>query len=341
MRCKVEVIAREIARLGIGVRAIPFRGWIDSPEVRDALKSCDVIFGRTDDHDGRLLLDRFARFYAIPVIDVGLAMEPGPGGVFRDMGARVTVLVPEAPCLVCRSVIAPHIAAEEALARRSPAEYARRKREAYIRGGGDPAPAVVTFTTEAATMAVNELLQGLTDFRGEGGWAWHRVRRLDQARERRPGAVQRPHCALCGAPENSGARRRGAILGPGRVMERLRAAARCVLEAFRVIPRSELAAVIRGRHPGIGELPEGLLVVVRGSGDKWAVFRCPGECGEKLQLSLVPRRRPRWSVGQIDQLDRPTISPSVRVTSGCRCHFHVRQGQVDWCADSGHRKQTS
>ena len=249
MRRKVEVIARETARLGIGVRAIPFRGWIDSPEVRDALKSCDVIFGRTDDHDGRLLLDRFARFYAIPVIDVGLAMEPGPGGVFRDMGARVTVLVPEAPCLVCRSVIAPHVAAEEALARRSPAEYARRKREAYIRGGGDPAPAVVTFATEAATMAVNELLQGLTDFRGEGGWAWHRVRRLDQARERRPGAVQRPHCALCGAPETAGARRRGALLGPGRVMERLRAAARCVLEAFRVIPRSELAAVIRGRHP--------------------------------------------------------------------------------------------
>lgn len=204
MRPKVEVIARETARLGLGVRAIPFRGWIDSPEVRDALKSCDVIFGCTDDHDGRLLLDRFARFYAVPVIDVGLAIEPAPNGGFRDMGARVTVLVPEAPCLVCRSVIAPRVAAEEALARRLPAEHDRRKREAYVQGGGDPAPAVVTFTTEAATMAVNELLQGLTDFRGEGGWAWQRVRRLDQGRERRPGVVQRPHCPLCGTPGNWG-----------------------------------------------------------------------------------------------------------------------------------------
>lgn len=116
------------------------------------------------------------------------------------------------------------------------------------------------------------------------------------------------------------------------MMERLRNAARRALEVLRVIPRSKLAAVIRSRHPGLDGLPEAQLVVVRGSSDKWAVFRCPGGCGEKLQLSLVAGRRPRWSV-KVDRLGRPTITPSVRVTSGCLCHFHVRQGQVEWCSD--------
>jgi len=49
-------------------------------------------------------------------------------------------------------------------------------------------------------MAVDELLQGITDFRGEGGWAWNRVRRLDRGIERKPGAVQRANCGICGDP---------------------------------------------------------------------------------------------------------------------------------------------
>ena len=45
------------------------------------LKACDVIFGCTDDHDGRLMLNRLAYFYLIRVIDMGLAIDPAPDGV--------------------------------------------------------------------------------------------------------------------------------------------------------------------------------------------------------------------------------------------------------------------
>lgn len=46
-------------------------------------------------------------------------------------------------------------------------------------------------------MAVNELLQGLVDYRGDGGWAWQRARRLDRGEERRQGAKQRSDCPIC------------------------------------------------------------------------------------------------------------------------------------------------
>ena len=198
MRPKVEVVAREITGLGLGVRAVPIRHWIGDPLCHDALKACDVIFGCTDDHDGRLLLNRLAYFYLIPVIDMGLAIDLRPDGCgLRDLTGRVTVLFPEAPCLLCRGIVDPVAARDEGLRRRSPEEYERRKREAYVHGGGDPAPAVVTFTTATACLAVDELLQALTGFRSPAGWVWQRTRRFDRLADRRPGADQHPHCPVC------------------------------------------------------------------------------------------------------------------------------------------------
>lgn len=197
-RPKVDVIAHEINEMDIGVHALPMRGWITDPTFRDALKSCDLIFGCTDDHDGRLLLNRLAYFYLIPVIDMGLAIEPDlDKGIMRDMSGRVTVLIPGAPCLLCRGIVDPVTARDEDLKRRHPEEYERRKKEAYVRNSGQLAPAVVTFTTATACLAVDEMLQGLTGFRGSEGWLWQRTRRFDLMQDRRPGAVQEPYCPIC------------------------------------------------------------------------------------------------------------------------------------------------
>ena len=131
--------------MDIGVRVVPMRCWVADPALRDALKACDVIFGCTDDHDGRLLLNRLAYFYLSPVIDMGLAIEPKPDGDgMRDLSGRVTVLTPGAPCLLCRGIVDPVIARDDDLKRRNPSEYERRKKEAYVRGGGNLAPGVVT-----------------------------------------------------------------------------------------------------------------------------------------------------------------------------------------------------
>lgn len=198
MQPKVDVITREIVNMGIGTKVVPMKGWITDQAFRDSLKSCDVIFGCTDDHDGRLLLNRFAYFYLIPVIDMGLAIDPlEDGSGMRDMSGRVTVLTPGAPCLLCRGIVDLVTARDEDLKRRCHEEYERLKIEAYVRGGGTLAPAVVTFTTSTACIAVDELLQGLTGFRGPEGWVWQRIRRFDLMQDRRPGSTKQPHCPIC------------------------------------------------------------------------------------------------------------------------------------------------
>jgi hypothetical protein len=75
---KVHVVRDEVLRTGLDVEVHAIKSWVDSLETRDALKSCDVIFGCTDDHAGRIFLNRLAHFYLIPVIDVGLALRSRP-----------------------------------------------------------------------------------------------------------------------------------------------------------------------------------------------------------------------------------------------------------------------
>lgn len=203
---KVDVAKREVERMGLGTHVVTFDGWIGAPACRDMLKSMDLIFGCTDDHDGRVLLNRLAYYYLIPVIDLGLALRVADrqGDRVLDGDGRVTVLEPGASCLICRRVVSPIIAAEEALRRTDPAEFERRKAEAYVRGEGDPAPAVVSFTTAVATMAIEEMIQRLAQFRGPSGAIANRVRKFGLVEDFRPGAVRQP-CRVCGSPQIFGA----------------------------------------------------------------------------------------------------------------------------------------
>jgi molybdopterin/thiamine biosynthesis adenylyltransferase/proteasome lid subunit RPN8/RPN11 len=199
-RSKVVAVARSLSELGLGVQVKSYQSWIADRDCREALKSCDIIFGCTDDHAGRLLLNRFAYYYLAPVFDVGLAIEVSPTEPpeIKALDGRVTVLAPSHTCLLCREVINPVVARDEALKRNAPAEYERRKAEAYVLGEGNPSPAVVLFTTDVAIMAIEELVHRLQGFRGENGATAQRVRKFHLMTDRKQAADSKSHCPICG-----------------------------------------------------------------------------------------------------------------------------------------------
>lgn len=203
---KVEVVERSLIALGIGIEVRTFQSWIGDPICQDALKSCDVVFSCTDDHAGRLLLNRFAYYYLTPVFDMGLAIEVSKAEPpdIQALDGRVTTLVPGCTCLLCREVINPIIARDETLKREQPEEYERRKVEAYVIGEGNPSPAVVLFTTDVAIMALEELLHRIQGFRGENGAKAHRVRKYHLLTDRYPGVRTDEHCPICSTSEHWG-----------------------------------------------------------------------------------------------------------------------------------------
>lgn len=197
-RSKAYVLRDFIAAISIGCRVRAINDWVGSATCRDAMKSCDVIFCCTDDDSGRIFLNRFAHFYLAPVFDMGILIKPTdttPPQI-QTLQGRLTVIAPGNTCLLCRNIVSGKRAYEENLKRSDPTGYERLKDEAYVEGGGNPSPAVITFTTEVATMAVNEFIHRITGFKKVPATK-HIVRFFDQNEDRKPGAVSKEGCPIC------------------------------------------------------------------------------------------------------------------------------------------------
>lgn len=79
------------------------------------------------------------------------------------------------------------------------------------------------------------------------------------------------------------------------------------------------------------DLKGGVLYVVGEGPHEWyAAMMCPCGCGEPLVMSLLADARPRWRVS-VDDAGVPSLSPSVNRLVGCRSHFFLRSGRIDWC----------
>lgn len=197
-RPKVEVLKDFITGAGIGTRVRAIKDWVGSKKCRSALKSCDIIFGCTDDNSGRIFLNRFAHFYLAPVFDMGIVIVPDETNhdILRSLQGRLTIIETGNTCLLCRKIIDPIIAAEEDMKRTDPTGFERRKDEGYIQGVSDPSPAVITFTTEISCVAVNELINRITGYKKIGNQK-SIMRFFDQGKDRKPGAEKREGCPIC------------------------------------------------------------------------------------------------------------------------------------------------
>lgn len=59
------------------------------------------------------------------------------------------------------------------------------------------------------------------------------------------------------------------------------------------------------------------------------VFECPCGCREIIQLNLLKDANPNWKF-KITKQKAISISPSIWRTAGCKSHFFVRNGKIDW-----------
>lgn len=83
-------------------------------------------------------------------------------------------------------------------------------------------------------------------------------------------------------------------------------------------------------NPTPNKVQDKVLFVVGGKGYvKWVYIKCPCGCGDILTLSLMKKNRPSWNL-KVDKLHRPTLYPSVWKNDGCKSHFWIRKGKLEW-----------
>jgi len=116
------------------------------------LRDADVIFCCTDNLSSRLVLNRLAFQYLIPLIDIGIDIQASERGNIRTAGGRVMVILPDGPCLACMGILTP-----EGLQRES-------EESGYVSGQSILSPSVISLNGVVASLAITEFIDLLTGF---------------------------------------------------------------------------------------------------------------------------------------------------------------------------------
>jgi hypothetical protein len=194
-RHKVDVAFDNAARIGIKTRLTPYRARVNRREALELLRTCDLVFGCTDDHTGRMNLSALSFYYLIPVIDLGVAIH-STEGVVRSISGRVTWVGPGEPCLLCRGVVDLARVRDETY---SDEERERLAGEGYAEGLGEPDPSVIAYTTMVAAWGIADLFERLFGFGADDVAGELLIRIADRKMKGRRAEPNRQH--ICGQPE--------------------------------------------------------------------------------------------------------------------------------------------
>lgn len=77
-------------------------------------------------------------------------------------------------------------------------------------------------------------------------------------------------------------------------------------------------------------IKENVIYIIGDIKSPWLLaLQCPCKCGQIIQLNLLEDADPHWEF-KINKKDKISISPSVWRITGCKSHFVLRNGQIEW-----------
>jgi len=150
-KSKLDVAYRYLKSINGAVRAESIRGDIVREKFARALLNADLIFGCTDSHGSRAVMQQVSYQYLIPCIDVGTTIVVRDGSVSHVIG-RVQMLTPGAGCFTCANLL------DANEVRRDMMSDAERRVDPYLQGVREPAPAVMSLNGTVASLGVTMFL---------------------------------------------------------------------------------------------------------------------------------------------------------------------------------------
>jgi molybdopterin/thiamine biosynthesis adenylyltransferase len=156
---KTEVASRYIKAVSPTADVNQIQDDVMRSDVATNLFRTDFIFGCTDSHGSRSVLQQVAYQYLVPCIDMGSTIVVSSGKITHIHG-RVQMLAPGLPCLTCSGLIDP----DEV--RRDMMTSLEKQSDPYVVGVREPAPAVMSLNGTVASLAITMFLQSTTSIVG-------------------------------------------------------------------------------------------------------------------------------------------------------------------------------
>lgn len=179
-KSKVEMFASAIGRMREGEVALAIESSLATRGAVLAAADADVIFSCVDTKEARMIADRIASAFLIPLFDVGVSIPSAKGADGRDtiidVAGRIDYVRPGGPTLGDRGVYTPASLQAEYLQRTSKEAYKAQIDQGYVKGIQDEAPSVITLNMRAAAACVSEYIARAFPFREESNARYSRTR---------------------------------------------------------------------------------------------------------------------------------------------------------------------
>jgi hypothetical protein len=177
-RPKVHVLADRINQY----RDAPFFEPIDANVMTRravlAAAQADVIFCCVDSHRGRMIADRLAQAFLLPLFDVGVTIPTrvtDHGPAIAEVTGRIDYVYPGGSSLADRGVYTPASLHAEYLAEADPVAHAEQLKAGYIEGHPEEAPSVIPLNMRAASALIMEFIARAYPFRHESNTRYART----------------------------------------------------------------------------------------------------------------------------------------------------------------------
>ena len=102
-----------------------------------------------------------------------------------------------------------------------------------------------------------------------------------------------------------------------------------VLRFEYLLPPRRLTVVKGDSLPS--KMPIRAIILAKDGNEDWCVgMQCPCGCGRTIELLVIDEAMPRWNYS-VDSDGHPSLHPSVWLNNGCRSHFWLKNGRINWC----------
>ncbi len=190
---KVKVMKRLGRQINPEVRISSVKDSVNDAQAALMLRDANVIFCCTDNLLSRIVLNRMAFQYLIPLIDMGIDIQCNEQGKITTAGGRVMVILPDGPCLECLGILNSEIIQQEM----RQIEEGQRAQRSYISGAAVEAPSVISLNGVIASLAVTAFLNLLTGFESQKDPDTYQVYRVLKGDVRLATMTPTNSCTLC------------------------------------------------------------------------------------------------------------------------------------------------
>lgn len=177
---KVDMFAEAITRIRGDNVAMAINDSLATRKAVLAAAEADVIFSCVDTKEARMIADRLAAAFLIPLFDVGVSIPSYKAADGRDtiidVAGRIDYIRPGGPTLGDREVYTPESLHAEYLQRANKEAYEAQVDLGYIKGIQEEAPSVITLNMRAASACVSEFIARAFPFREDANASYARTR---------------------------------------------------------------------------------------------------------------------------------------------------------------------